>query len=504
MALKYPKNPFFNSLKMRTQDYSNWLEGCTQDPSVICVDGIYYAFSTDTFGAPSGYQIRKSDDLYHWEYAGSAFSLENSQFAYKNGTAVENYGGLQPAFDWCVTDTKEVGYGVCTRKDGSMALWAPFVMKGNDGKFWLYFSMTGYFGGSKSCIGLAKSERVDGGYQFTGLIVQSVAGWMSPNAIDPDVFKDEDGNLYLVYGSYGLGVYMIELDKETGLRKNGENTFEKYKSKKISASDYYGRQIATGSVEGACIRYHKDVDVLVDGKWEKKNYYYLMCSYGSLASAYNIRVGRSETVFGPYVDVNGNTLVCSTDIGTGNKVMGSFKWANTELDYYCPGHTDMFTSENGANLIAYHCRTNYFINKGLSRSNNFHYLYVNQYTFNSDGWIVVNPNRYAGEKFSDVTIQELLSVSDGKYEMLVFTQGIQTVQAQRVYLNEDGTITGSYTGVWKVYDGRYISIITDGEEYRGVIMPSWHDTQRLPGLTVTAMGVHCGMALYLNSNPKFV
>ena len=499
---KYPKNPQFNSLRMRTQDPFEWQEGCTQDPSLIYEDGAYYAFSTDTFGAPAGLQIRKSTDLMHWEYIGSAFDLENSQAAYKNGTATKNFGGLQSCYDWCVTDTKEVGYGVCTRKDGSMALWSPCIRKGSDGKFWLYFCLTGYFGGSKSVIGLAKSDRVDGGYTYAGTLVQSVSGWVSPNALQPHVFDAEDGKLYLVYGSYGLGIYLLELDPETGLRKI-EIPYEKFKNKKVSAAKYFGTQLASGSVEGACIRYFKDIDVLENGEWVKKNYYYLMCSFGSVSSTYSIRVARSEKPTGPYLDMNDNPLVCSTDIGTGSKVMGSFKWANTDLDYYCPGHAEMFVSADGKNMIAYHCRTNYFINKGYSRSSNFHYLYVNQFAFNSDGWIVVNPNRYAGEKIMPVSREELLSVSDGKFEMVVFTQGAQPVSAQRVSLNEDGTITGAYTGVWKIMENGDFSVIADGEEYRGKAMPSWHDTQKLSGITVTAMGVHCGMALYLNSNPKF-
>lgn len=501
MAIIYPKNPRFNPLKMRSADYRTWQEGCVQAPSVIYEDGVYYAFSDDSFGAPTGYQIRKSDDLMHWEYVGSAFDLEGSQAAYKNGTANNSFGKLQAAYNWCVTDVKEVGYGVCTRTDGSMSFWAPHIMKGCDGKFWLYFSLTGYFGGSKSCIGLAKSDRIDGGFECVGLILKSVGGWISPNAIDPYVFSDKDGKLYLVYGSYGLGIYILELNAETGLRKD-DFTYAKYSSGAISFGDYFGKQLATGTVEGGAITYHEGVEVLEGDKIVKKNYYYFVCSYGSLSSAYSIRSGRSENVLGPYTDVNGNTLVCSTDIGTGNKLMGSFKWSGTNLDYYCPGHVDFITSAHGKNLMAYHCRTNYFINQGLSRSNNFHYLYLNQYAFNSEGWMVLNSNRYAREHICPVTSDELLSVSHGGYEMVVFTQGTVPVQAQRVVLNSNGTISGYYTGVWKMYGDKYISIITDGEEYHGVVMPAWLDSQKCAGITVSAMGIHCGMALYLNSNPK--
>ena len=60
MALRYPKNPRFNRLQMRTPDYTEWQEGCAHDPSLLEHEGKYYAFSTDTFGAPGGYQIRVS------------------------------------------------------------------------------------------------------------------------------------------------------------------------------------------------------------------------------------------------------------------------------------------------------------------------------------------------------------------------------------------------------------------------------------------------------------
>ena len=43
MALRYPKNPHFNKLKMRTPDYETWQEGCAHDPSILEWEGTYYA-----------------------------------------------------------------------------------------------------------------------------------------------------------------------------------------------------------------------------------------------------------------------------------------------------------------------------------------------------------------------------------------------------------------------------------------------------------------------------
>ena len=228
-----------------------------------------------------------------------------------------------------------------------------------------------------------------------------------------------------------------------------------------------------------------------------------------------MRCARSERPEGPYTDVNGNPVVCSTDIGTGNKMLGSFRWEGDPVDYFCPGHNDMFTTSAGVRLISYHCRTNYFIEKSLSRSNNFHYLYLGQFAFNSDGWPVMNPNRYAGEEVQDVTEEELLNITAGKFEAVLFQQGVATLTAKRVVLRKDGTLDGAYKGSWNMYkdgtlDGaykgswnmygeHYISIETQGDTFLGVVMPAWIDHQNAAGLTVTAMGSRSGMALIMNS-----
>ena len=39
-----------------------------------------------------------------------------------------------------------------------------------------------------------------------------------PHTIDPSVFFDEEGKLWLCYGSWSGGIWMLELDEETGLR----------------------------------------------------------------------------------------------------------------------------------------------------------------------------------------------------------------------------------------------------------------------------------------------
>lgn len=498
MAIRYVKNPHFNPLLMRTHNYAEWKEGCAHDPSLVEWNGKYYAFSTDTFGAPQGCQIRVSEDLLHWETLSTAFRLEDAAEHYKKGEG-EYFGNLQDAYDWCVTDLREVGYGVCTRKDGTMSFWAPHCVRAKDGKYRLYYCLTGYFGGSKSCIGMAEADSPEEPFVSKGLLVQSPAGWTTPNAIDPQFFSAADGRDFLVYGSYGLGIFLVELDSETGLRKDGFS-YRDYKSGKCSFSDYYGRNLASGSLEGAAVRYH-ETDVFEKGKWKKKSFYFLTCSYGSLSSKYHIRCGRSERPEGPYLDVNGNPLVCSTDIGTGNKLLGSFR-RRGEQDFFCPGHNDLYVTGKGVRLVSYHCRTNKFIEEKRSNSNNFHYLFLSQYDFNADGWLVMNSNRYAGEEIQPVTADDLMGVSAGRFSAILFSQGTLTEEEKRVLLRADGTVSGVLSGKWTLFGSHYITLETESETYSGVVMPAWIEGEGAAGLTISALGRKSGMALHMNSTVR--
>ena len=156
-------------------------------------------------------------------------------------------------------------------------------------------------------------------------------------------------------------------------------------------------------------------------------------------------------------------------------------------------------TEKGVRLVSYHCRTNFFIERGASISNNVHFLYLGQYAFNEAGWLVMNANRYAGEELQSVSEEELIGISDGKFEAVLFDQRFETVKAKRVLLKADGTVEGEYKGSWLLHDGYYLRMVLDGEEYLGVVMPAWLDHRGAAGLTVTALGSKSGAALHLNT-----
>lgn len=497
----YPNNPNFNELSTRTSDYVNWTEFGAHDPSFIEVDGTYYAFSTDVNGTRAGYQIRVSTDLLHWNYEQTAISPTDMQ----PNDYIAGNGEFQEAWEWCKTTTEESNQ-IVTSTSGAFSFWAPDVIKGNDGKYWLYYSLTGYFGGSKSCIGLAKSENVLGPYKHDSIIIKSPAGWATPNCIDAQVIfeqNDSSKQMWMVYGSFGKGIHMIKLDGQTGRRLENPQYTGTY-NLEGGKDAYYGIRIAGegGGMEGPVLTYQNNVKVFNEStkQYENKSYYYLFTSYGDLTSTYHIRAARSQDITGPYTDVTGEQMKSTPNnwnASTGNKIMGSFQWDGYDIDFNAPGHNDLYTLNNGVNLMVYHCRTYYFENTGKGTGNNFHYLYLSQYAFNQDGQIVVNPNRYANEWLRPIDKNELLDKSSGKYKLIILDSDTVNKKSVSVTLNTDGTISGAKTGTWQHQGENYITIVIDSVTYKGVIMPAWLQEENASGLTVSAMSSD-GMALYMN------
>ncbi|HWW02103.1 MAG TPA: arabinan endo-1,5-alpha-L-arabinosidase [Candidatus Acidoferrum sp.] len=261
----------------------------TRDPSSIvkCKDE-YWVFYTGR-GVPS----YRSGDLVKWE----------------RGPAV-----FKAAPEWIAKIVPQ---------NRNMQCWAPDIIKLGD-RYLLYYSVSS-MGKMTSAIGLATNPTLDPDdpachWTDQGFVVRTQDG-DGYNAIDPSVFHDRDGSLWLTFGSYWSGIKLIQLDPQTGKRMAPDS--------KLFSIAY------NESIEASYLCRHGDD-------------YYLFVNWGSCCrgpkSTYNIRIGRSKSVTGPYLDKAGVDMLHSG---------GSLFLATTNGPLIGPGHAgtlnaqgkDWFTSD---------------------------------------------------------------------------------------------------------------------------------------------------------------
>lgn len=247
------------------------------DPSVIEVDGHFVAFATGTENGRDRAAIRtkRSPDGLAWTDTGTI-------------------GKTVPAWSRSV-----LGYQ-------PLNIWAPSVSKHGD-TYFLYYSLS-LFGLNTSAIGLMTStaldpERPADGWVDQGLVLKSTAR-DNFNAIDPWRIDTSDGRAFLAFGSFWDGIRMGELDPVSG----------KLLSEDTPLVPLASRQGA--GIEAASIIEH-------EGR------FYLFVSFDQcckgLKSTYNIRIGRADTVAGPYLDRDGTPLLAgggSLLLGTTGRMIG--------------------------------------------------------------------------------------------------------------------------------------------------------------------------------------
>ena len=204
--------------------------------------------------------------------------------------------------------------------------WAPDVIYFN-GLYHLYYSCS-TFGSQISAIGLVTNPTLDPDdptYLWTdqGVVIQSTTG-NAYNCIDPSVAFDASGNLWMAFGSFWNGIYMVRLDATTGLLHS------------TPTLTWLAFNNASGDpIEASCIFY-------------RGGYYYLFVDWGTccagINSTYNIRIGRSSSITGPYLDRAG------VDMRAG----GGTLFLKTTGKYIGPGHVGIL-DEGGTNyFFGYH------------------------------------------------------------------------------------------------------------------------------------------------------
>lgn len=299
-----------------------------------------------------------------------------------------------------------------------------------------------------------------------------------PNAIDACTFYDENGDLWMVYGSYSGGIFIHKL--------NNDGTIDYTWNE-----DYYGKIIMGNyhtPIEGPFIMYNP-----------KNKYYYLFTSYGGLTAngGYNMRVARSKSPGGPYLDPAGNNMLdCKGIVGQtmgrqnaaiekyGLKLMGNFEFkpygkeTNSSEIYMSPGHNSAYyDKDTGKSYLIFHTR--------FKETGEMHQVRVHEMFFNEDGWPVVAPHRYSGD------IENVkLSKKDitGCYKFIQHgTRTTAEVQVSSIIeLNNDMSITGSVEGRWELGSDRNIKLIINGITYKGLLHYQYDPANNANKVTFTA------------------
>ena len=491
-------------------DAGEYARVSVHDPSIIKLeDGSYYIMG-------SHLDAGRSTDLMNWTTTanGEAETVDTDYFN-------DIYTDLTIPYAWSNTSTNY---------ELSGNLWAPdIIWNPVMNKYCMYLSVNGDYW--HSSIVLCTADNIDGPYTYADTIVYSgfetnpanqsnhyknsdvekVLGsnpdlsryldsngrWNAEygtNAIDAGVFYDEAGSLWMVYGSWFGGIYMLELDENTGLRDYNVT----YPTVINQSDAYMGTKVAGGywvSGEGPYIEY-------MTPPGSSKGYYYLFLSYGYFHpnGEYNMRIFRSESPNGPYYDQNGNSAIYTkgTDnIGgnVGQRLMSNYQWGCNGYSFKAQGHNSVLMDDDGKLYVIYHTK---FGGLGL-----FHQVRVHQLIMNQDGWVTASAYEYNGESLSENG--HTMAALTGDYEFLVhdLSQGhksewsdsdavdvVEIAKPVNITLNADGTVTGDISGTWTAEDNSpYMSITYNGVTYKGAFLVQADESvEMVQKMTFTATG----------------
>lgn len=132
------------------ESYTNNVLGGCADPDVLYHNGVYYMYSTNTYGANQGIKVFTSTDLVNWTDRGWALSKDNVY--------------------------------------GTSGFWAPDLIE-KDGKFYMYYVANEH-------LSVATSDSPLGPFTQTA---EEKKPMHEGKEIDAHVFKDDDGQYYIYF-----------------------------------------------------------------------------------------------------------------------------------------------------------------------------------------------------------------------------------------------------------------------------------------------------------------
>ncbi|KAM6524595.1 hypothetical protein FALCPG4_010205 [Fusarium falciforme] len=271
---------------MTTRNINPIIPGFAPDPAIVSVSGWYFLV-TSSFHLFPGLPVYASKDLVSWRHIGNAINRSDQLKLSKSTTrlnvpSASSGGKVRPAtaglFAPTIRHHASTFYIVCTNalfdKERGVVDKRNFIISTTD--IWSSsWSNPVYF-------------------DFVG--------------IDPDIFFDESGKIYIT-GSATPGpwtrINCFQIDIETGTRLSEEQTI----------------WTGTGGIypEGPHI-------------YKRKGWYYLLIAEGGTHLNHMITMARSRTIWGPYESCPDNPILTAS--GTGEYVQHT-------------GHGDLFEDHNG-------------------------------------------------------------------------------------------------------------------------------------------------------------
>lgn len=483
------------------------------DPSIaVSKEGMYYVFGSHIDAA-------KSKDMVNWETFTNNYTTPNNKLF---GDLEKN---LKVPFAWA---------GCRDRDATKYSVWAPDVFwnkdyvneDGTKGAYLMYFCTTST--ATRSVIAFAASQDIEGPYTFVDTLVYSGFtkisrtdsgskidtqythtnikkliddgtlkdglndDWFNtgggfdngyaPNAIDPTVFEDKDGKLWMTYGSWSGGIFLLEINPATG-RAIYPGKSSKTDDTRIVDS-YFGTRIAGGnraSGEGPYILYDKESD-----------YYYLYVSYEGLepTKGYNMRLFRSKSPDGPYLDAAGHNAaldntskISHNEIGI--RVIGNYKFPCHGRGLMAAGHNSALIDNDGERYLIYHQK--------FDDGTPIHQVRVHQQFINEIGWPVTAVYENKGDKISKTGYNKDELVGDYYFINHGTERQFDDLHLPKnLVLGADGKVSGAASGTWEEKDGTcYAKFVLDGVTYNGVFFKQHTETGESKNvMTFTAIGTN--------------
>ena len=293
-----------------------------------------------------------------------------------------------------------------TYAPGTEGIWAPDVFYMN-GEYRVYYCVS-VFGKRSSAIGYQSTKSIMPGSSGYGWIdhghVFHTTTSDKYNAIDADVVRDTEGNYWMAFGSFGLGIQLIKLDATTGYQASDDKTVYNIARRTSSASG--------GAEEGPSLIEHNGQYFLFTA-WDK------CCQQGANIeqTTYKTAYGRADKVTGPYKDRAGYTMAN----GGGTILLERYG------RYVGPGGGEAFQDLNRVRFVHHYYDLN---------GDKYNHIHIRDVVFTEDNWAEMGQpflGRYLSAEVEhgvltravsgDLVISSSSTASNGEYLAYVNTEG---------------------------------------------------------------------------------